>query len=402
MDNELQPQPEPIAQAEAANPEPAAVEATPAPVEPVASAPVDETPAPAVEAPAAEEPARAELAVADSAELAVEAPAPVAEAPVVEPPVAEAPAAPGPPSVIVVPPTPPPAPDPEAAERAKAAAAARAAADAARRAQVEAAWKALAAGKESREIHEAVVKSAVKGGFLVGVGSFRGFLPASQSRLAGIAPEQLAGTKIPAIVLDADHAKKRVVVSHRQALETLRRSARAELLANLKVGAEREATVVRLADFGAFVDLGGVDALVPIGELALERVEKVADVVKVGDKFPVKILRVDEGGKKIGASRRAMLPDPWRDHAAVLQRGKVTEGTVVENGAELKIEIAPGIVGTVSENEAIPSDYEIGEKVEVSVRSLDPRTRKLRLSTMHATPSFESGSFAPLGAELKP
>ena len=403
MDNELQPQPEPLAQAEAANPEPvAAVEAVPAPVEPVASAPAEEAPAPAVEAPVAQEPAHAELAVAESAQLAVEAPAPVAEAPA---PVVEAPAAaPAPPSVIAVPPTPPPAPDPEAAERAKAAAAARAAADAARRAQVEAAWKALAAGKESREIHEAIVKSAVKGGFLVSIGSFRGFLPASQSRLAGIAPEQLAGTKIPAIVLDADDAKKRVVVSHRQALEVQRRSARAELLANLKVGTEREATVVRLADFGAFVDLGGVDALVPIGELALERVEKVADVVKVGDKFQVKVLRVDEGGKKIGASRRAMLPDPWRDHAAILQRGKVSEGTVVENGAELKIEIAPGIVGVVSENEAIPSDYEIGEKVEVSVRSLDPRTRKLRLSTMHATPSFESGggSFAPLGAELKP
>ena len=403
MDNELQPQPEPLAQAEAANPEPvAAVEAVPAPVEPVASAPAEEAPAPAVEAPVAQEPAHAELAVAEPAQLAVEAPAPVAEAPA---PVVEAPAAaPAPPSVIAVPPTPPPAPDPEAAERAKAAAAARAAADAARRAQVEAAWKALAAGKESREIHEAIVKSAVKGGFLVSIGSFRGFLPASQSRLAGIAPEQLAGTKIPAIVLDADDAKKRVVVSHRQALEVQRRSARAELLANLKVGTEREATVVRLADFGAFVDLGGVDALVPIGELALERVEKVADVVKVGDKFQVKVLRVDEGGKKIGASRRAMLPDPWRDHAAILQRGKVSEGTVVENGAELKIEIAPGIVGVVSENEAIPSDYEIGEKVEVSVRSLDPRTRKLRLSTMHATPSFESGggSFAPLGAELKP
>jgi predicted RNA-binding protein with RPS1 domain len=388
MDNELRPQPEPIAQAEAANPEPAAVEATPAPVEPVAAAP-------------AQEPAKAELAVTETSALAVDAPAPVAaEAPAAA--VVEAPAPPsGPPQVIAVPPTPPPPPDPEAAERAKAAAAARAAADAARRAQVEAAWKALAAGKTTRETHEATVKSAVKGGFLVGIGAFRGFLPASQSRLAGIAPEQLAGTKIPVIVLDADDAKKRVVVSHRQALETQRRAARAELLANLKVGAEREATVVRLADFGAFVDLGGVDALVPIGELALERVEKVGDVVKVGDKFPVKILRVDEGGKKIGASRRAMLPDPWRDHAAILQRGKVTEGKVVENGSELKVEIAPGIVGVVSENEAIPSDYEIGEAVEVSVRSLDPRTRKLRLSTMHAAPSFESGSFAPLGAELK-
>ncbi|MDQ2991386.1 MAG: S1 RNA-binding domain-containing protein [Candidatus Eremiobacteraeota bacterium] len=345
----------------------------PAPVEAPAS----------VEAPApGEAPAPVEVSAPESAAVVVATPEAVVAAPVAAP-------------------VPPATPDPEAIERAKAAAAARAAADAARRAQAEEAWKALAAGKITREIVEATLKSAVKGGYLVGIGAFRGFLPASQSRLAGIAPEQLAGTKIPTIVLDADDAKKRVVVSHRQALEVQRRGARAELLANLKVGAEREATVVRLADFGAFVDLGGVDALVPIGELALERVEKVADVVKVGDKFAVKVLRVDEGGKKIGVSRRAMLPDPWRDHAALLQRGKVVEGTVIENGAELKIELAPGIVGTISENEAIPSDYEIGEKVEVTVRSLDPRTRRLRLSTMHATPSFESGSFAPLGHELK-
>jgi ribosomal protein S1 len=390
MDNDLQPQPEPVAGTEAVSHEPvpaveAAPEAAPAPVE-VAPEPVAVTAEPVAEP----EPVAAVAEPEPVAAVAEPEPVAVASEPV----------------AVVAPPAPPaltPEQQAEAAEKAKAAAAARAAADAARRAQADAAWAALAGAKTTHETLEATLKSAVKGGFLVGIGPFRGFLPASQSRLAGIEPEKLAGMKIPVVVLDADDAKRRVVVSHRQALETQRRSARAELLANLKVGAEREATVVRLADFGAFVDLGGVDALVPIGELALERVEKVADVVKVGDKFNVKILRVDENGKKIGVSRKAMLPDPWRDHAALLQRGKVVEGTVVENTAELKIELAPGIVGIISENEAIPSDYEIGEKVEVTVRSLDPRTRKLRLSTMYATPSFESGgSFAPLGAELKP
>ncbi len=245
------------------------------------------------------------------------------------------------------------------------------------------------------------MRSAVKGGFLLGVGPFRGFLPASQSRLAGILPEKLNGTKVSVIVLDTDEAKKRVVVSQRQALEIARKGARAELIASLVVGAERSATVVRIADFGAFVDLGGIDALVPVSELALERVEKPADVVKVGDTFQVRIIRVDQGGKKIGASRKALLPDPWRDHADVLQRGKVVEGKVVENNEDLKVEVAPGIVGTISENEVVASEYEIGETIEVSIRSVDYRMRRLRLTTMHAHTVVESGSFAPLGSELQ-
>jgi len=343
----------------------------------------DQTVAPAVEA-----------AATDPAPEAAEAPQ--AEAPQAEPPQVEAPAepaapvaeAPAPPAAPAVPEKPKPDPAVLAEQAAK------------RKAQADEAWAKLVAAKASRELVDGTIRSVVKGGYLLGVGPFRGFLPASQSRLGGIPPEKIPGTKLQVIVLDTDEAKKRVVVSHKQAVEGQRRAARAELLASLQVGAEKTATVVRLADFGAFVDLGGVDALVPISELALERIDKPGDVVKVGDTFQVRILRVDQGGKKIGASRKALLPDPWRDHAALLQRGKVIEGKVVENTSELKIEIAPGVTGTISENEAVPSDYEIGEVVEVSVRSIDYRKRNVRLSTMHATPSFETGSFAPLGAEL--
>jgi small subunit ribosomal protein S1 len=155
-----------------------------------------------------------------------------------------------------------------------------------------------------------------------------------------------------------------------------------------------------LADFGAFVDLGGVDALIPASELAFERVNKPSDVVSIGEKLKVRVLRVEDGGKKIAVSRKGALPDPWRDHADILRQGKVVEGKVVAKEPRLEVELADGITGTIGERDANPEDYEIGESVEVTVRSVDFRNRRLRLSLPHSAASFSSGSFAPLGVEL--
>ncbi|HEV3155436.1 MAG TPA: S1 RNA-binding domain-containing protein [Candidatus Baltobacteraceae bacterium] len=271
-----------------------------------------------------------------------------------------------------------------------------------RRRRAQEAWDRIVQSKESGDPVQGYVKSAVKGGLLVEIDGYRGFLPASQAGTSKGAPlEPLVKTTIPLKILDVDQARKRVVVSHRRALQDERRVARTELLRSLKVGEEREATVMRLADFGAFVDLGGVDALIPASELAFERVDKPSDVVRPGEKLKVRVLRIENGGKKIAVSRKAALPDPWRDHAEVLRNGYVTEGKVVAKEPRLQVEIAPGIVGSLGDRDADPQDYEIGETVEVSVRSVDYRNRRIRLSTLHSAASFSPTGFAPLGVELK-
>lgn len=275
-----------------------------------------------------------------------------------------------------------------------------------RRARAQAAWQRLVDAKSSGAVVQALVKTAVKGGLLVDIDGYRGFLPASQAGVPkGTPVDTLVGQTVPLKVLDIDDARKRLVVSHRRAQQEERRNARNELLQSLKVGEERDATVVRLADFGAFVELGsGIDALIPASELAFERVEKPSDVVKIGDQLKVRVLRIDQGGKKIAVSRKGALADPWRDHSALLQRGKTVEGKVVAKERGLDVEIAPGIVGSVSDREANPDEYEIGETVEVTVRNADFRGRRLRLSLAHVAATFtsaSSNSFAPLGAELK-
>lgn len=269
------------------------------------------------------------------------------------------------------------------------------------RKRAQAAWEHASNAKTSGQTLTANVKSAIKGGLLLDVDGYRAFLPASQVRVPkGTAIETLVGQQVPVKVLDVDEARKRLVVSHRKAVEQERRQQRQELIASLEVGAERQATVVRIADFGAFVDLGGVDALIPLGELAFERVDKTTDVVNVGDTFPVKILRVEENGKKIAASRKGALHDPWREHTNIVRQGATVEGKVVSKEPRLEVEIAPGITGTLSDRDANPDEYEVGESIEVMVRSVDFRNRRIRLSTPHAAQSFSSSGFAPLGAEL--
>ncbi|GAC1545247.1 MAG: hypothetical protein NVS2B17_27390 [Candidatus Velthaea sp.] len=323
-------------------------------------------------------------------EPAVEAPVTEVSAPEIpaaEASVPEAPAASEPPPAVPHQAAPKPV-DPKMEERRQAA---------------QAAWQHVVDARQSGETLTGAVTAVVKGGLLVDIAGIRGFLPASQVAVAlGTTVEALVKTRVPLKVLDIDAGRRRAVVSHRRALDEERRTKRTELLKSLAIGQRREATVVRLADFGAFVDLGGVDGLIPMSELALERVEKAGDAVSIGEKLMVDVIRIDEGGKKIALSRKNALPDPWRDHADVLRQGAVVTGKVVAKEPRLSVEIAPGVIGSVRDSDADPSDYEVGEAIEVAVRMVDRRTRRITLTTMHgeASVATTSSGFAPLGIEL--
>jgi small subunit ribosomal protein S1 len=278
----------------------------------------------------------------------------------------------------------------------------------ARRVRALAHWEHVASANQTLETFAATITSLTNAGLLVEIGGVRGFLPASQVRLEpGATLESLVKSSLQVTIVDVDQKRHRVVVSNRKAVDGARRNKRAELLRSLELGQVHEATVVRLVPFGAFVDIGGVEGLVPMSELAFERIEKVEDLLKVGDTFPASVLRIDEGGRKIALSRKNALPDPWRDHADVVRPGAVVEGTVVSKeigkDAGLRVEIAPGIIGAIRDSDANPDEYAIGEKVEVTVRFADRRTRKIRLGTTYAAPQIAatSSGFAPLGAELR-
>ncbi|MDE2573579.1 MAG: S1 RNA-binding domain-containing protein, partial [bacterium] len=160
-----------------------------------------------------------------------------------------------------------------------------------RRARALKTWEKVIAAHENDEVIEATATQVVKGGVLVDLG-MRGFVPASQIRRQPVGNlEELVGKKLRLKVIDLDHKRHRVVLSQRLVLEEELNQKKQELLGNLAVGQIREGLVVRLAEFGAFVDLGGVDGLIHNSELSYTRIKHPSEVVKVGDTVQVEIMK---------------------------------------------------------------------------------------------------------------
>lgn len=197
----------------------------------------------------------------------------------------------------------------------------------ARRVRAEQHWQRVRAARDSGETLSGLVTGTTKGGLLVDIAGVRGFLPASQTALEpGATLDSLVEQKIPIRIIDVDEKRHRIVASHRRALVAVRSNERAALLRSLALEQVHHGVVRRLTDFGAFVDIGGVDGLIPMSELAFERVENVSDILAVGDRLAVTVIRIEDNGRKIALSRKNALPDPWRDHPGVVRQGATVAG----------------------------------------------------------------------------
>lgn len=239
------------------------------------------------------------------------------------------------------------------------------------------------------DVVEAKVVNAVRGGLVAEVNGVRGFIPASLvadrfvSNLA-----QFKGKDIKAEVVEIDAANARLILSRKAAAAAERAEKLTEAFSRLSEGEVVEGTVVRLADFGAFVDLGGIDGLVHVSEISHDRVSNPADVLKKGDKVNVKILSLDQEKGRISLSIKATQPGPWDKLAAEAPAGTVLEGTVKrlkEFGAF--VEIFPGIEGLVHVSQIShdrvnnPADVlSAGEKVQVQVLDVRPEEERVSLS----------------------
>ena len=180
-----------------------------------------------------------------------------------------------------------------------------------RRARALKTWEKVIEAHDHDEVIEATVTQVVKGGVLVDLG-MRGFVPASQIRRQPVGNlDELVGQHLRLKVIDLDHKRHRVVLSQRLVLEEELQAKKQELLDTLEVGQIREGVVVRFAEFGAFVDLGGIDGLIHNSELAYARIKHPSEVVKIGDVVQVEIMKFDPEAKKVSLSLKHALPDPW-------------------------------------------------------------------------------------------
>lgn len=254
-----------------------------------------------------------------------------------------------------------------------------------RRARALKTWEKVIDAHQGDEVIEATVTQVVKGGVLVDLG-MRGFVPASQIRRQPVGNlDELVGQKLRLKVIDLDHKRHRVVLSQRLVLEEELQAKKQELLDTLEVGQIREGVVVRLADFGAFVDLGGIDGLIHNSELSYARIKHPSEVVKIGDVVNVEIMKFDAEAKKVSLSLKHALPDPWDEHAEKLfEANKLPAQIVKVTPNYLLVEIFPGILAMVPKGEFDPSaQFVAGQDVEVTLVTINSTTRRITASIQH-------------------
>lgn len=267
----------------------------------------------------------------------------------------------------------------------------------------EKAWETLQEKYESGEAFDATVTEVVKGGLVCNVG-LRGFIPASMVETHFVEDfSDYLNKTLSVKVMELDRSKNRIILSHRAVLEEENEKKKAEVLQSLEAGQVIEGKVQRLTNFGAFVDIGGIDGLVHISELAHEHVEKASDVVKEGDTIKVEVLSVDLDNERISLSRKRTLPGPWENIGARIQKGDVLDGTVkrlVDFGAF--VEVLPGVEGLVHISEianrhiAKPGDVlETGQTVKVKVLDVNEPEKRVSLSikALEETPESAEEDF---------
>ena len=257
-----------------------------------------------------------------------------------------------------------------------------------KRAQYERAWGRIEEVMQSGGTIKGPVIEVVKGGLIVDIG-LRGFLPASLVDLRRVRDlHPYVGQEIEAKIIELDRNRNNVVLSRRAFLEESQSEGRKKFLESLHKGERRKGTVSSIVNFGAFVDLGGVDGLVHVSELSWKHVDHPSEVVQVGQEVEVEILDVDLERERVSLSLKATQEDPWKEFERKYQAGEIIEGQVtklVPFGAFVRV--APGIEGLVHISElseqhvdSPESVLSVGDQVRVKVIEVDVARRRISLS----------------------
>ena len=273
-----------------------------------------------------------------------------------------------------------------------------------RQADVEAAWFSMLEAHQNGEVLESTCVEQVKGGLIVDIG-LRGFVPASHVDLRPVSDlSDYVGEVMRLKVLEVDQKRRKVVLSRKKALEDERDKLKEKTLTELAEGQIVSGEVARLTNFGAFVNLGGVDGLVHISEMSWKRIKHPSEIVRVGEQVDVRVLGVDRGKERISLSLKQARPDPWQDLEEKFAIGNVVPGKVTKLAKNYAfVEVMDGIEGLVPLSElsefrvSKSSDVlTVGQEVKVRVIDLKPDQRRMTLSVRQAeagiSPSVSSNA----------
>ncbi|NLW72252.1 MAG: S1 RNA-binding domain-containing protein [Chloroflexi bacterium] len=268
------------------------------------------------------------------------------------------------------------------------------------RAVEEQSWLDAEALMQSGEAFESTIVGYNKGGLLVPLSTIRGFIPASQLALSrrlaitGETPEakykELIGEKVKVAVIEVDRERHRLILSERAASNETRDQIRDMILDELQEGEVKVGRVTSLADFGAFVSIGGADGLVHLSEVSWEHLTHPSQVLKVGDEVKVKVISIDKERRRIGLSIRQLQGDPWTNQVAALKVGQLVEAEITRLtnfGAFAKLDMPGDLEGLIHISELSERRVEhpkevlkVGDKITLRVIKIDDESRRIGLS----------------------
>ena len=248
------------------------------------------------------------------------------------------------------------------------------------------AWQKLADIKANNENVMAKIVSTVKGGLIAEIEGLRGFIPSSQLRTGSPSDTQI-GQEIEVKILETDPKRNKLILSQRQVYTQQREMVADEVISRLAVDQIVEGEIVRIADFGAFVDIDGIDGLLPISEISWERIKHPSDVVSLGQKIEVKVIKIDEDLKRISLSLKRMGANPWDEIADKFKEGDIIKGTINKiTSFGAFINIYPGVEALLPSSEIsdeyvnVNQLYNLGDEIEVLIKKFTPQEHRIGLS----------------------
>ncbi len=247
------------------------------------------------------------------------------------------------------------------------------------------AWKELEKVKAADETILGTVINVVKGGILVEVSGVRGFIPSSQLRTREA--DVQVGDKLELKILTLDAQQNNFILSNKKVYEDSAEEVRKNVFSQIEPGQIVKGEVVRITDFGAFIDIGGIDGLLPLSQLSWRWIDHPTDILKVGDKIDVEVILVDHDKQRVSLSLKNLEPDPWIEAEKNIKEGDKVEGTVTR----LKhfgafVEVYPGVEALLPHNEVVDyqneskSILQVGDKISTYIIKFNPADKRIALS----------------------
>ena len=247
------------------------------------------------------------------------------------------------------------------------------------------AWKELEALKEEDATVEGTVVSVVKGGVLVEVKGVRGFVPSSHLRAKDT--ENIVGEKIELKILSLDPAQNNFILSNKKVYSDAQEETKENMFSNLEVGQVVKGEVVRITDFGAFIDIGGMDGLLPLSQMSWRWVDHPSDILKIADTIDVEVIGIDHDKQRVSLSLKNLEADPWIEAKNKIKENDKVEGTITRiKHFGAFVEVFPGVEALLPNNEVVEYQNKnncilaSGDKIKTTIIKFNPDDRRISLS----------------------